>query len=416
MAPSPLHQYLSTYAEPEIAIADGWGEGTWGRVLVVPALGEAELFPQLWSSVVEASRVFTAKTLVILVINAKDSTRAEAHLANEALAAWLGRGLNAQRMTWGYFAETPFVDLVAIDRYSVGRRLKEKQGVGQARKIGCDLALAFAARGRLGQPGMDVTDADAQLPLDYWQGPYFTDSFAGLRRARPAVGLHAFRHYRVPGHERAISEYETFLQYYVDGLARAGSPYAFQTVGSTLRIAFSAYAEVRGFPDREAGEDFYLLNKLAKVGGVFQSGKTITLSGRPSWRVPFGTGQQVNKLSALYAEGGEYLVYDPEVFGALKIWNDSLLEWCEAPHDHFAERLGGLAPLAESLKAPAALDAARTSRKTPEARRLHLQEWFDAFRTLKFVHEATDRFFPRLPLRLAIEKNAAPQSKSPRIA
>ena len=49
------------------------------------------------------------------------------------------------------------------------------------------------------------------------------------------------------------------------GLGFAGSPYAYHSVGSTLAVRAEAYAIVRGVPKRAAGEDFYLLDKLAKV-------------------------------------------------------------------------------------------------------------------------------------------------------
>ena len=62
--------------------------------------------------------------------------------------------------------------------------------------------------------------------------------------------------------------YEYSLRYYVAGLTYAQSPYAFHTIGSTMAVNAEHYASVRGFPRREAGEDFYLLNKLAKVGSV----------------------------------------------------------------------------------------------------------------------------------------------------
>ncbi len=399
MNASPTEKYLSTYATPEIAIASELPAKKWGRVLVVPALAEAELFPNLWRSVITASQNFSLPTLVIVVINAKDSAPAEAHAANQKLAHWLNLALSPTAYEWGQWAQTPLVDLVAIDRYQSGRRLKEKQGVGQARKIGCDLALELFNRRQIEMVGMDVTDADAELPADYWAGDFLQSAFAGLRKQRPVVGLHAFTHRAVPGHERAIQEYETFLQYYVDGLTYADSAYAFQTVGSTLRLGFEAYAEVRGFPDREAGEDFYLLNKLAKVGGVFHSRKTISLSGRPSWRVPFGTGQQVNRLSELYGAGSDYLVYDPRVFENLKKWNRLLREWAETPDDAiWRDQLGELACVAETLGAAESMAAAKKGRKDAQSRALHLQEWFDAFRTLKFVHLVTGSLYPKIPL------------------
>ena len=45
-----------------------------------------------------------------------------------------------------------------------------------------------------------------------------------------------------------------------------------------------------GFPRRNATEDFYILNKLAKVGSIARlAGTPVILEGRLSDRVPIGT-------------------------------------------------------------------------------------------------------------------------------
>src|SRR6185295_2791724 len=88
--------------------------------------------------------------------------------------------------------------------------------------------------------------------------------------------------------------YEVRLRYDVLGLASAGSPWAMHAIGSTLAVGVEAYAAVRGFPRRMAGEDFHLLAKLAKIGRVVRAGgEPIRLRSRSSDRVPFGTGAAV---------------------------------------------------------------------------------------------------------------------------
>ena len=66
----------------------------------------------------------------------------------------------------------------------------------------------------------------------------------------------------------ATALYELRLHHYVLGLEYAGSPYAYHTLGSCLAVKADAYAQVRGFPKRAGAEDFYLLNKLAKLGAM----------------------------------------------------------------------------------------------------------------------------------------------------
>ena len=53
------------------------------------------------------------------------------------------------------------------------------------------------------------------------------------------------------------------------GWVFAGSPYAFHTIGSTHGRKRGLIMPGSGaFPAARPGEDFYLLNKLAKVGSV----------------------------------------------------------------------------------------------------------------------------------------------------
>src|SRR5690606_7285065 len=113
--------------------------------------------------------------------------------------------------------------------------------------------------------------------------------------------LFPFRH-EGPADEpvtRATELYEASLRYHVLGLAHAGSPYAYHSIGSTLAVQARAYALVRGVPKRSAGEDFYLLDKLAKVAPLLRArGEPVRIRARFSTRVPFGTGPAVARIAA----------------------------------------------------------------------------------------------------------------------
>lgn len=114
-----------------------------------------------------------------------------------------------------------------------------------------------------------------------------------------------------------MQRYEYRLHYWVTCLQRAGSAYAFATLGSVMQLSLPHYAAVRGFPKRNGGEDFYLLNKLNKVG-VVQSVHTrspVILSSRRSHRVPFGTGPGV--IDAEQYDTGNYLLPNPIAFDYL---------------------------------------------------------------------------------------------------
>ena len=106
------------------------------------------------------------------------------------------------------------------------------------------------------------TDADSHLPDNYFS--------SHPQDPKISVIIYTFKHENLGndiGHATLL--YETALRYYVAGLSWAGSPYAFYSIGSILAFNVKHYCQARGFPKRAAGEDFYLLNKLAKLGSIY---------------------------------------------------------------------------------------------------------------------------------------------------
>ena len=120
------------------------------------------------------------------------------------------------------------------------------------------MSSALYANGQLESPWVRSTDADVWVPPDYWTRTLPSGDGSALWMAYEHVGEGG------ESQESAMMEYEIYLHYHSLGLQSAGSPYPFPCIGSTLWIHVEKYAAVRGFPKKEAGEDFYLLNKLAK--------------------------------------------------------------------------------------------------------------------------------------------------------
>jgi hypothetical protein len=167
-----------------------------------------------------------------------------------------------------------------------------------------------------------------------------------------------------------------------------------------IAVHAQAYAAVRGFPKRAAGEDFYLLNKLAKIGPVVTlSGEPVQIRGRLSERVPFGTGASLQKICVQLEAGQPYRVYAPQVFEALRIWLDALRAFSEAPElERLRERVRTppvplRSALYETLEGQGAFQAAASAAEQVSGARLlrRLMEWNDAFRTLKLIHALRDR-------------------------
>jgi hypothetical protein len=406
---SAIDKYLGRYAEAEQRIAERVTE-RFRHVLVVPALGED-------ASLVNGLAACGANgALCIVVVNATDAARAELHRKNLALLAQLSPGSPLCSDPPAWLTARAGLKLLIIDRASVGQRLPARQGVGLARRIGFDLALSLIRHGRVESRFIASTDADVLLPTDY---------FAALEAAPLDAAALAYPFVHVASGDAALDRatqiYELGLHYYVEGLRHAGSPYAFHTVGSALAIEAEAYAKVRGFPKRQAGEDFHLLAKIAKLGRVVAApSHPIRIQTRRSDRVPFGTGPGVARIEQAIAAGLEPTFHDPRSFELLGVWLSSLERFAEhrdrarleaeiAAHPPLAAALGAIgavrAAVAELGQAP---DRARLSRR--------LRTSFGALPTLRLVHALRDSGLSPRPWTAAVSAAAFRESLPPVVA
>ncbi|MEO0459492.1 MAG: hypothetical protein AAF219_01525 [Myxococcota bacterium] len=395
-------KYLNTHAEAEARAFLPDRRHRHG--LVVPTYGEGARVLDVLDSVQCADAV-----LVVIVLNARGSSEAWVHAANEetrhALRSRFGSRVAIDGSQCITHCPTRFGSLVVIDRATRRTFLPERQGVGLARKIGGDFLLALCHAGMIEKRLIRFTDADAQLPPDYFE----------RQSLDAAATIFPFRHRAEPGFQAdAIFAYEIELRYLVLGLRAALSPYAFHNIGSTIAVDGHAYAAVRGVPKREAAEDFYLLNKVAKTGPVVTlSGAPIVLSGRASRRVPFGTGAAMARMRSEGTDPGQRLLYHPDVFVALRALMNTIAQCAEYdrdPEDVIRVELGRwyrdfYPGLGECGALSTIRDARRrTSGASRIARRIHTE--FDAFRTIKLLHRWRDISRPSLPLRDALRAAA----------
>jgi len=412
-----VKKYLQNYAEPEVAALDGLPDQVaWQNVVVIPACNET-------AGLLRSTPPCGGRSLMILVINEPENAAQNVSSNNRALAAavqerfmplWQsvpGPGLSLWQDT---LAER---DLLLVDRFSEGRRLPARGGVGFARKIGADLALSLIYLQRINSGWIHCTDADVQLPETYFTRSNAIEDCASKYSALIYPFSHSDDLDRSESREviMATHLYELSLRYYVAGMKFARSPYAFHTIGSTMAVSAIHYAKVRGFPKREAGEDFYLLNKLAKVGSVLEldsslDNEAIEIASRRSDRVPFGTGAAVNKITALADPLSEFRFYDPTVFELLELWLQRLPAiWRSGSnlltmdifsgqpgHQNQIDGVQALLAGLKGIKTEQALEHAfRQSRDLDQFTR-QMHTWFDAFRTLKLIHSLRDNYLPSI--------------------
>jgi hypothetical protein len=400
-----LQKYLERHAEPsarniDLSLFAEAEEKPWNRVVVVPCYHDADMLPEFLRSMDESARHCEVRALAIFVVNGKVADGPELHAKNQRTIALLKK----QKATLiGPALETPDItlakhpdsstDYLIVDCASGAALFPETEGVGLARKIGCDLAVRLSADGLVSTPWIRTTDCDVIVTPEF-----FTE-----QNSRDAVALVAsFRHVPVLEDElswQALQLYEKFLFYYEAGLRKASSPYAFQTIGSTISVRAESYCQVRGFPKRLAAEDFYILNKLSKVGKVKQEPgpPTILIRDRHSARVPFGTGIAVAKICKQLESSEAFTIYDPRSFDLLRTWLDEAKKYLE--HGSLA-RLAADFPLFSTFDGPLNLTVGllQIREKSSDIKHLerHFHIWFDALKTLRFIHVCRDHFYPEV--------------------
>lgn len=357
------------------------------QVVAIPVLAEFDGIFDTLCDLAANDASLLAETAVVCVVNnrapriAGDSDCADNQRTLAALPEF-ARAYTELRLSW-------------IDAATLGRELGPKEGVGLARKIGLDWGLALLlAAGAVDGPLICV-DADTRVAPNYLRA--ISDFFGRAPRWAAVVD------YAHPLDGPAdvclpILSYELFLRYQELAWHYAGSPYAYPAIGSTMACTGTAYAATGGMNRRQAGEDFYFLQALAKCGQVERIRETaVTPSGRASHRVPFGTGRKVDA----YASDPEdaWRTYDPATFQVLRRWLEMVRADMDAPGSVLLERAAAIAPeLAVYLTGQdfaASWDRILGNCRSPVQRARQFHQWFDAFRTLKLAHHLRDHGYPR---------------------
>lgn len=293
-----LQKYLHTRAITSPWQLEGSTRTNISAAIVIPALAEAESLPATLASLATNPAEYLKQTLIVVVVN----NRVDA--SNGQLAD------NRKTLNWLQSNPHPQLNLTWVDASAADLELPAKEGVGLARKIGFDLVLSHL--GGVKQALLASLDADTLV-----DGNYLPAIFTHFRQSDCGGAILPFRHQSAidPQQELAIRRYELYLRSYLFGLQRAGSPYAFHSIGSAFACRAEGYVKAGGMNRRLAAEDFYFLQHLAKTDGVeMLSGTLIQPSARFSDRVPFGTGKTVQaqvedeRMSFGFISAGEFQI------------------------------------------------------------------------------------------------------------
>ena len=408
--PRNIDKYLKKYAVSPMRPLLAASVAGVDQAVVIPALAESSSLFRTLSCIAANPSGELRRTLVVCVVNNhRPTVAAEEEIRDNQVTLTILKELMVGRKpsVAGPAVLKGDLERIAgsglrlgcIDASSADAEIPDRDGgVGTARKIGMDAALAVLNGRGPGGGVICCLDADTLVMENYLAAVYahfsMTDdpaAVAGYAHQKPAD----------PRLLAAICCYEIFLRAYVMGLSFAGSPYAFHAIGSTMSCTAQAYAAVRGMNRRTAAEDFHFLDKLAKLRKIGHIGTTTVFpSSRPSDRVPFGTGQRMLR----FMNGGmdEYRLYDSQIFAILREW----LSGMEADPDRGSEAiLAAARKIHPGLKAYLdlsrfAIDWPVIRRNCPDAEHLRRQfhVWFDGLKTLRLVHHLSRSAFPPVPM------------------
>ena len=361
-----------------------------GIIVVVPAYNEPEII-RLLDSLSEC-RIPDCKVEVIIVINAPENASAESIENN--------RKALKDIESWRKQNSDCFFRLFA---FIVGNPSIKGWGVGLARKTGMDEAVRrFDSIDRSDGVILNL-DADCTVDQNYFLS--INNEFLN-RNDRTACSIY-FEHPLSGGiyNEkiiRFITLYELHLRYYYEGLAYSGFPYVFHTVGSALAVKALSYVKAGGMNRRQAGEDFYFIQKLVPTGGYFNlNSTTVYPSPRISSRVPFGTGATIGKMNF---EGSTTLLsYNIRAFKELRKFFNLTEVFFESQDLKECYNMipDGLKSFIEENELTGKMTELKNNTSGLLSFKKRFFGWFNMFRIVKYLNFVHKDFFEKIPVELA---------------
>jgi glycosyltransferase involved in cell wall biosynthesis len=363
-----------------------------GIIVVVPAYNERGLIQLLDS--LSHSREPVCKAEVIIIINAPDDASQESVENN--LQAFKDIESWKKQNTQCFFRLYSFI----VPVHSISG-----WGVGLARKTGMDEAVRRFDK--INKPHGVILNLDADCTVEK---NYFVAVSEGLAEIPGHKACSIYFEHPLSGSDypentfRNIALYELHLRYYYQALAYTQFPYVFHTVGSSLAVKALPYIKAGGMNRRQAGEDFYFIQKLVPSGGYFNLNTTIVHpSPRISDRVPFGTGASMGKLSN--EEKSELLTYNLDAFTELKSFFSLTGKIYESAEDDLQKLYPAIPESIQKF-----LDEKEWIEKMTEVKNntSNLQsfkkrffDWFNMFKVVKYLNFAHSECFEKKPVEIA---------------
>jgi hypothetical protein len=362
-----------------------------GIIVVVPAFDEPGI-NRLLDSLVLCDEP-KCKVEVIIVVNAPAEASKEC-LDNNKLTA-----LNIE--SWEKENRNCFFRLFSFTPISTVRGW----GVGLARKTGMDEAVRRF--NRINNPEGIILNLDADCVVGK---NYFVSVYNDLLLRKEMAACSIYFEHPVAGDEfpeaiyKSITLYELHLRYYFQGLAFSGFPYVFHTVGSALAVKAQHYVKAGGMNRRQAGEDFYFIQKLVPAGGYFSlNSTTVYPSPRVSLRVPFGTGASISKLTN--GSCSTLLTYNIMAFKELRIFFSTLEDYYYCSYKELKEYYNllpeGLRLFSDEKEWIKKIEEIRSNTSGLSSFKKRFFGWFNMFRIVKYLNYVHQEYFEKTAVEIS---------------
>jgi len=363
-------------------------------VVVIPCLNEPEIIRTLES--LWACEPIDSYCEVIVAVNDSETSSQEVKNYNHETVA--------QLLEWKKLNDRDNLVLHPIYAPSVQAKFA---GAGMARKIGMDEAVRRLNAISKPEGVIIALDSDCLVSNNYLKRieTVFAENkscFAATINFR-----HRFEEMDDPRQEKGMRLYEDYLHYYKQALEYAEFPNSIYTIGSAFAVRVEAYVKQGGMNRRQAGEDFYFLHKLTKLGQLTEiKDSYVYPSGRVSDRVPFGTGAAMTKWQNHSDDLTQTYRFD--AFLDLKQLFDRVGELYNASSATYIEILSALPVTIQeyltSVSFEDKLAEINGNSSTPESFRKRFFQAFDAFQVLKFLNLVHEKHYSTQNLPEAISQ------------
>jgi glycosyltransferase involved in cell wall biosynthesis len=404
--------FASTYLEnrvlfPEM-IKEAPDEDT-GIIVVVPAYNELKICQLLDS--LNSCTVPECKVEVIIVVNAPSDATQESLKNNKItlknIESWKKENSKCFFRLFAFLAEQTSIN---------------GWGVGLARKTGMDEAIRRFDR--ISRPGGVILNLDADCLVET---NYFISVCEEFLNKGDRAACSIYFEHPLSGNDfpkeiyTYITLYELHLRYYFQGLAYAGFPYVFHTVGSAIAVKALAYVKAGGMNRRQAGEDFYFIQKLVPAGGYFNlNSTTVYPSPRASFRVPFGTGASIGKLTE--ERSTIFLTYDILAFKELRVFferTDTFFKSSSAELDGLFNMFPqGMKLFLDKKEWIDKITEIKENTSGMQSFKKRFYGWFNMFRVVKYLNFVHLNLFEKKPVEVSAMElleltGTSPGSKEP---